>query len=389
MSIQDTILSRIRGSSVASISFTKVEDEWLVNGLVLASKEKELSIQSTDQLSDPQEISSWLAKVKQWPLVVSVQSDEVLTRKVGEGEYSRDQLLKQIIPQARPEDFFLQQLPGLDGVFLSLIRRAALNNILEIIPADNQVAGIYLSPLVLTPLARALKKDQVQLAGFELGLNEGKVLNITHLEEAGPVELAPGEYLEPTQALSYCAAFTFLSEVSVTGDFDDKAARHEYIHKRLLHKLTPYVLGVLFLIFLINTVVFMQLSQENEQLIQENSSLLSLQKELDQIEGYVLENQELLNGSRKLLLTRFSDELGHSVPPGIQLNEIEINPLYLDQKRVVEQQPAILIVGYSENALAYANWIEQLKNFTWVQGIAENTFKQGSFELKIVLSPDV
>ena len=100
MSIQDTILSRIRGSSVASISFTKVEDEWLVNGLVLASKEKELSIQSTDQLSDPQEISSWLAKVKQWPLVVSVQSDEVLTRKVGEGEYSRDQLLKQIIPQA-------------------------------------------------------------------------------------------------------------------------------------------------------------------------------------------------------------------------------------------------------------------------------------------------
>ena len=161
------------------------------------------------------------------------------------------------------------------------------------------------------------------------------------------------------------------------------------MHKRFLSKFGAYVLCAVFLIFLINVFFFFQLSQENEQLVQENSSLISTQEEVKELETYLENYSDLLEAGEQSVFTRFSDELGHSIPQAIQLNQLIIRPLYLDEKKAIEKEASVWIEGISENALVYADWIDQIKDLEWVAGITENTYLKGKFELKIIIKTDV
>ena len=172
-------------------------------------------------------------------------------------------------------------------------------------------------------------------------------------------------------------------------DFNDLSATEEYLHKSFLARYTPYVLGGLFAIFLINTFFYLQFSTENDLLVQGNSSLLALQKEVALDEAFVNEYQELLEGNNQSLFTRLADEIGYSIPPTLQLLKLELRPLYLEEKKPVDETLSLQIEGQADNAVAYANWIEKLKEYDWVEGIVENTYKQGAFQLKVIVKSRV
>ena len=390
MSLLDTILSRLRGNEVAAISFSQEEEGWATYGCVMATENAQINLKSQDHFVSGSRVEAWLSSINDLPLVIGIASDEILTRKVEGTGLPKEELLKMIIPQARSDEFFIQKLENSRGTFVSIIRKNRLNQILEIIPDPNLVVDIYLAPLSLTTLARGLKMDSVTLSGFQLLSEEGEIVQMDHVgPTTDPIVFSEEEALEQTYALSYAAGLNYLSDTSLLSDFNAKRARDEYAHKRFLSKFVPYVLGGIFLIFLINLFFYFQLRQENEQLVQENSSLLTTQKQVKDTEAYLESYQDLLGVGDPSIFTQYSDELGYSVPSTIQLNRLMIRPLYLDEKKAVAKDPSVWIEGVSENAVAYADWIDRIKDLDWVQSITENTYRQGKFQLKITIRKDV
>lgn len=390
MSFLEPILSKLRGHEVAAISFSQEGEDWETYGSVMALENDLINVQSQDHFASHSQVETWLASVKHLPLVIGIASDEILTRKVEAKDLPREELLKLVIPQARPEEFFIQKQEEPEGTFVSIIRKNKLNQILEIISKDNQVVEVYLTPLALMTLAKGMKHASVALSGFRLVIANMGVTQMDHVgNTTEPLQLSEEESLDQEYVLSYAAGLNYLVDVAIPSDFNAKLALEEYTHKRFLSKFGAYVLGGLFLIFLVNTFFFFQLSQENEQLVQENSSLLSTQEQVAELETYLETYQDLLNTSEQSVFTRFSDELGHSIPAAIQLNQLIVRPLYLDEKKAIEEDASVWIEGVSENAVAYADWIDKIKALDWVATISENTYRQGKFELKITIKTDV
>lgn len=390
MSFLDSILSRLRGHDVASISFSQQDEEWETYGCVMTLEKGQIDLRSKDHFVSQGRVETWLASVKDLPLVIGITSDEILTRRIEAKDLPKEELLKLIIPQARSEEFFIQKLESTTGTFVSIIRKNRLNQILEIVPRENQVVGIYLAPLSLATLAKGLKQEVVTLGGFQLTLEGGEVAGMDHTDmPTDPIGLSDDELLEQEYALSYASGLNYLVGVPIPSDFNAKLAMEEYAHKRFLSKFGTYALGGIFLIFLINIFFFFQLSQENEQLVQENSSLLSTQEQVQEMETYLESYQDLLGTGEQSIFTRFSDELGHSLPAVIQLNQLVVRPLYLEEKKPVEKDVSVRIEGVSENAVAYADWIDRIKELDWVEGIVENTYREGKFQLKIIIKTDV
>ncbi len=390
MSYLNSIWSRLKGTEVAAISFSQEGEDWETYGMVMALEKGQIAIKSQGHFASHGQVEAWLDVVKDLPLVIGISSEEVLNRHVEAKDLAKDQLLKLIIPQARPEDFFTQKLEVAEGTFVAVIRKNKLNQILEIVPKGNQVVGLYLAPLPLTTLAKGLKMESVTLSSFQLTLQGNEVIQMDHVSAVDePISLSPEESLEQDYALSYATALTYLIEAQIPSDFNRKLAIQEYVHKRFLSRFGAYVLGVIFLVFLINAFFFFQLSQENEQLVQENSSILSTQEQVLEMETFLESYQDLLGAGEQSIFTRFSDELGFSVPPTIQLKLLEVRPLYLDEKKAIEKAPSVWITGTSENAVAYADWIDRIKDLDWVDGIVENTYLQGNFQLKITIKANV
>lgn len=390
MSFLDSIWSRLRGHDVAAISFSQQGEEWETYGCVMTLEKGQIDLRSKDHFLSQSRVETWLTSVKELPLVIGITSDEILTRKIEAKDLPKEELLKMIIPQARPDEFFIQKLESVAGTFVSIIRKNRLNQILEIIPRENQVVAIYLAPLSLATLAKGLKQEVVALSGFQLALDGSEVVSMDHSEMAAdPIQLSDNELLEQEYALSYASGLNYLAEVPIPSDFNTKLAMEEYTHKRFLSKFGTYAIGGIFLVFLVNIFFFFQLSQENEQLVQENSSLLSIQEQVQEMETYLESYQDLLGAGEQSIFTRFSDELGHSVPAVIQLNQLVVRPLYLEEKKSVEKDVSVWIEGVSENAVAYADWIDRVKELDWVGGIVENTYREGKFQLKIIIKTDV
>lgn len=390
MSFLDSILSKLSGTDVAAISFSQEGEDWETYGCVMGLEKEQISLRSKDHFVSHSRVEAWLTSVKELPLVIGINSDEVLTRKIEAKALPKEELLKLIIPQARPEEFFMQKVENEHGTFVSIIRKNRLNQILEVIPQVNQVVGIFLAPLPLMLLAKGLKNESSDLGGFRFRIEKDEVAQVDHVgKSAAAIALSEGETLEQEIALSYASGLNYLINAPVPSDFNGKLALEEYVHKRSLSKYGTYVLGAIFLIFLINIYFFFQLSQENEQLVQENSSLLATQEKVAKMETYLDSYQDLLDTSDQTIFTKFSDELGYSVPTAIQLNKLIIRPLYLDEKKAIEKDAAVWIEGTSENAVAYADWIDLIKDLEWVAGINENTYRQGKFQLKIIIKTDV
>ncbi len=390
MSFLDSILSKLRGSEVAAISFSQEGEDWETYGAVIALENDQINVLSQDQFVSHSQVETWLTSVRHLPLVIGIASDEILTRKVEADNLPREELLKMVIPQARPEEFFIQTQEGSGGTFVSIIRKNKLNQILEIIPKDNQVVGIYPAPLAFTTLVKGLRQDTVTLNGFLFTTIGDDLSQIDHVDKTTEsVQLSEDELLDQELVMSYAAGLNYLVDVTIHSDFNARLALEEYTHKRFLSRFGTYILGGIFLIFLVNIFFFFQLSKENEQLVQENSSLLSTQEQVKELESYLQTYEDLLNANEQSIFTRFSDELGHSVPAAIQLNQLVVRPLYLEEKKAIEKDASVLIEGVSENAVAYADWIEKIKGLEWVGSISENTYRQGKFQLKITIKTNV
>ena len=396
MKLLDQIRHSLLGRQVVVVSFTQSEEEdWDIRGMTLTlSKAQDIVLEESRELASQGQLEDWLGTHEKKPLIVGIDSPEVLTRRMEQlvGD-SKEALLKTIAPQAQPEDFFLQYTTEGDHYFVSIIRQESLQRILQLIPKDNLVTNIYLSPLAKMSLAKGINRMEVALGSDLLIKLDGFVHAIEHTQAERLI--LPDLELEVEEVVAYACGINYFSSLDMPSDFPALEAKEELTHKLFLNRYAGYVLGGFFLILLINTFFFFEFSKKNDQLKEQNTSLITAQRTIKEYSAYVKKHQSLITGGNQTIFTQLADELGASLPSALQFTKLEIRPLYLQEDKKVDNPVMIVLEGTAENAVAYTRWIEQLKKFSWLQAIDENQYRadansgQGVFRLSLTLKEDV
>ena len=390
------IKQRLLGSQVIALGLVENgDDQWQIHALVLDKQaDGEVTIAGKHHFLSFGQLAPWLEERWQLPIVLGLDSQEILTRKVDGEAMDKERLLQSIIPQAKPEEFFIQAIEEKHCSFVSVVRNHLLDQVRESLPPKLVIQQLSLSPIAKMILSKGLEDEHVSLGNMNIIKREGFIENFEMRDPSGdPIQFLSGEGLEKHEIGAYAAGIAYLSEFPMLTDFDQKKQEEELMHLVFFRKFAKYLVAAVFVLFLLNALLFLDFSKKNETLTERNFGIESMKSRIDQYVTDLEEYQDLLKADKNIH-TQMADELGASVPRDISFSRLEMKPLLLQSKEKGGQQ-RMVIEGTALTAMSYTRWIEKLERLSWVGDVIRNEFKvnprtqEGAFVLELNLREDV
>ncbi|MEL6863595.1 MAG: hypothetical protein AAFP19_04210 [Bacteroidota bacterium] len=396
--------AQLQNQRHAGVELSLVSGEREYRVVILKKEKGEIEIEEqTDSIKDLAALSELLAE-EQIPVYLSISGRGILHKLVDQPTGMQQQLIQAVLPSAGPEQFYLQENPGAKGLFASIARKQLIDELLE----EFRQAGIWVIGLsfggfdmrYLLPFLngqKELSSRTQQLQFNEEGATERITPANTDIESR--IRLGDQE-METRWVLAYALAFKGLMQMeSGVGTPVLEEQQEEFKHMRLFQLGGKLILGLLFTVLLINVFFYYQYKSNNEQLgaamAQSRYQLIeldSLRKQVEQQEAML--KQTSVNQDTRLSF--YADQLGQSLPAGIQLLELEVFPM-LGRKRDYEKEDLIRydkrriqIKGICKSSLIYNSWIKELKELEWVEEARHLNYSDisknlGEFELAILL----
>jgi hypothetical protein len=323
------------------------------------------------------------------PVILSIEGKGVIHRQINANDSNSPVL--QVFPDATPEDFLVQiQQIGNSLLLATLIRSETVNDILNIFKEKKLlVFNVILGPFTLNALWPLIneKPDEYNIDFYRFSLKEDVIQNLEIVSSPYPEKsiLFSGEFISSTLLIPYANALTFFTGISkslsVSYDISRKA-RDEFLYKKAVRFSSAGLLGLLFLILLVNYFLF---ENYNAKYIQSNlqyktdieliNRLENLKKELNMKESLIDENGLASNSKFSL----YADRIAESVPQQVKLTSLKINPVLSKPKPDKEfgiHPDKILIGGQCLYSLVLDEWIELLSRESWIKRIEILQFKQ-------------
>lgn len=341
------------------------------------------------------------------PIVLSIAGKGILVKKLSDVPASDSEVLTRILPNAKPEEFYIQRLDYQKHSFIALLRREFLDSLLQELNAlEYLITDVHCGALQVAALGTFLKREttwilppyQFEYLNGELKDYQSSVLN--ELTE-GTVNIE-GEQLLECEVSAFLAALNTFTGSGITGlkanvietGKKEVKARHQF-------KIALWSVLIFFLTALmINFILFTSWSERNNELKQQTSVNASILKELEELEKESNEKKNFLtttgwlSGSKQSF---FADRIAASLPSAINLSELSLNPLdeklSRTEKKKVFLYNLILIKGNCARATALNDWLESLKLIPEVQSVKLISYnysdqdRKGKFELEISIKP--
>ena len=396
MTLKEKIIQKLFGNTLIALSFSEKEfGQWEICALVIVKDaEGEIAIIERNELRSADQLATWLSERKELPVVLNIETSEILSRVVAFENFNKEELLRAIVPQSNSDDFFLQGTNEGDKAVTAIARKHVIEGVIAMLPESTLVVDLFVEPLSVSFLAKALAQTSISLGNHQFALEENKVTS--HEQRADPSlpEVLKEEGIQISEIGAYAAGFTYFSSPSFYSDYDSQYYTEEHLHKSFFTRYTKYILGGVLLIFLINAFLFMEFSSQNNQLVQENSGYLSVKEKLSSYNAFIEENRSLLE-TEDARVTRLVDQLGSTIPDGISLDYLEISPLYLNDK-IPGNTNRLLLRGRAEKSRDFTLWLEKINQLQWIEDILKNEYQAdvfgggvGEFQLEISILSDV
>ena len=189
--------------------------------------------------------------------------------------------LQHIIPNARPEDFYTTQH---HHQFVSIIRREAVDRTVAALSEKGLfVLSVSAGPFALNALAPILS-DGISafcIQGQQLTMIGQQISDITPVAENGEPEarytVGEGD-LAARYLLAYATALTHF--VQTSGSLLQESGQQEFRHWQIFTKTLPALLVFFLVVLLINTVVYLDAFQTNQELVHQTSSSTAMLEKL-------------------------------------------------------------------------------------------------------------
>jgi len=303
-----------------------------------------------------------------------------------------DQLsFSKILPNARFDDFYIQNFISGEFSFVSVIRKTDADKwIGQFAQLGIQLQKLSLGPFVIANIADQLNiyEGDIVIDGHYIRRNEKKLWIDYRYDQSSddqfPIKLA-SETIDKKLVIPYAAAFQLI----LCSQIDPVGIEVPSLETTLNQKLDEnklkvrgfIILAVFFLLLLINYVILSWLGAANSRLDSQVSMNDQNTDSLNKIEESVKKKEASLDtlgwegGLNKSILI---DQVASLIPAEITLSEISVNPLdhanSRAQKSIAFLKRRIRIAGNSDQIIPVNEWIARIKTRKWVKGISLDSY---------------
>lgn len=358
------------------------------NYLILTVKKNKVEIIKKGNSIDEQEILN-IAKNNNAPIVLNAIGKGIILKPISLSENETldiNQLVKQYLPTINSSDFYVQFYKNDNSTgFLSICRKDLINVLVQRFSNQKQIpVTLYIGPLAinaLAPLAKQLNFSYTSL--YQLELTNGFIQKINSIDiDASKINSIDGLTISPQELISFASAFSYLSRQipfdSPNKELTDLLTNH--IQKLKLNLLIFALIGFIFIVSAVNSVLFFQKFEEHHQLDVELNLYESKNAQITQLlESYqkkkTLIEQAGMFDNKKLSL--FADKIGGSLPDEILLRELYFNPETGETEAdslIDFKKNELIIKGNCDKSLILNEWINVLKSQSFIKSVNLQNF---------------
>lgn len=326
------------------------------------------------------------------PLSISISGKGILHKRTGWTEgMSEAALLQKVLPNARPQDFYVQHTsPVNDHVIVSVARRSSIDEVLAAFTKNKyQVVSCTLGPFCISSIIPALGLDgivseQLCLPGHTITITDGQVDDhiISGNHDAAPLRIG-NEDIEPWFIIPFAAATGYFTGNDIAGEISSVSEQaEEWKQKRKFRLSGIALITFLFTVLLANYLVFDHYWKRKQALAVEVSLNDGALGKYTELKKQYDEKMEFLRSTGLLKTSRasfYADRLAMDIPPVIQLTEMNIDPLIksADDDDLEFEPGAIRVAGSCRQSNELNEWIKIIRKKDWVSNVELINYKQG------------
>jgi hypothetical protein len=399
-------LTRI--NKAAGIEITLLPDNrYRLLLVVLAIDKKSVIIERKERIEDGNiEILKTILD-KDIPVSIVLNGRGILHKKISEAGSDTNNLLQSVLPNAKPQDFYIQKIIAEKSCLISIVRKEVADPILDTIQKSElyctgfSLGGVVVSSLrsLITEFNNKLVLDwadhhlEIDAAGdivdYKFSGNSISEMKCFQID----TEKIEGDYLA-----SYAAAFNILTNQEPFTPFVERVKhnKEEFLNKQLFKKLSWSVLAFFLAGLMLNFVLFANFSSKNNELVQKESKYSSMISEMETLSKEVKEKESFLSEAGWLQpssMTYYADRIAATIPTSVKLINLSINPL--DERKSKEAKKelfatgVIIIKGDCTRPTELNEWLDKIKSIDKINKARlvnysfDNKENKGSFSIEI------
>lgn len=395
-------INLFRGNSATGIHLYILSDgQWDMN-IVLLEKKKNLIhvIDNYSSISNLEEIENSLPVGV--PIILSIEGKGIIHKRVNNTDNTH--LVQQVFPNAQPNDFLVQsQEISADLRIISLIRKSAVREIINIFSAKGyHIYTIFLGPFSLNCLwssfDQQLEKYTVDI--YTINREKDRIIQMDIEIEKPALDhyTIAQEVIDSLSLIPYSNAVSFF----IHGDLglsisEDVCLSHkeQFIYKRIFRAAAAGVLVLLFIVLLVNFLVFDNVNKRFFEAQSQFKTDLQLVTRMDSLKAEFQNKEVLIEENGLMTGTRYSfyaDRIASLVPEQVALTKLDINPVLSKsgmEKELRFNRNLMLIKGQCKSGFVLDEWMDKLRNESWIKYMEvlqyqqENKRTPGVFILQI------
>jgi hypothetical protein len=395
-------ISLFRGNAAAGIHLYILADGlWLMNIIVLEKKKDRIHvINNYTGISTLEEVEKKLPL--SLPIILSIEGKGVIHKKVNNADNVH--LVQQVFPNGQPNDFFIQSQEISTGQrIISLIRKNAIAEIINDFRAKGYaIYNVFLGPFSMNCLWSSFdqQQDTYVIENYTILRNKDSIMQLDIVTEK-PVQYKysiGNEEIDSVSLIPYSNAVSFIlkSELGLFISADIcQSHKEQFIYKRVFQATAIGLLALLFIILLVNFLLFDKFNKEYVRANMKFKADLELVNRLDSIKAELKYKEMLVEENGLMTGTRYSfyaNRIAALVPDQIVLTKLEINPALTKpnvEKELDFNRNIIIIKGKCLSGFILDEWMETIKTEQWVKRMEvlqyqqENKGTPGDFNIQI------
>lgn len=372
-------------------------EESVHNFIELKNENNELILSEAHSDLSFDELIELIPKRSQVALVVN--QNFVLTKSIP-GKQEEVHAINTAFPNTDLNAFYYEVYRSDTSTFVSICRKNKIDQIISQF-SKHQIAVTSLS--FGNPLAAVLKDINqtgiIHTSNARVQISEDDFSFVKEEISDSKSYLFEGLEIKSSNVLSFCAALNlFFQNFESKNNFEAiintqasyyKSINFNYYFPRLS-------LAIIFIVLLINTIVFLNYSEKVEPLLVYDSSIENRLTELDKLKSEVKNIEMSANkiSSQNIDETiYYVNQILKSLPQEIILSELNYQPV---SKSIKEGEDLILaedllsLKGETNSNKSLSNWLLELEDYDWVEDIVITDFKndssEGQFEIDLKIN---
>ena len=343
--------------------------------LQLSKQKNELVLKNSESFNSLENLFSYLKEIKQEHLVLVVNNNQVLSKSIPFVEPNKELVFKNAYPTLVKSNFYAQVSYSNTNSFISIVRNDYVEKLVKEYQSNAiDVVDVLIGSLSVSAISDVIEETEVYTSNAKVTLLDKQIHVIENKSFDVSTYSINGLKIQSSYVLSLGAIVSFYLQKGV---FFSENNVTQFKEKKTFNLGYKLVLGVVFLMVLVNFLFFSSYNKEVTKLQEQLEIKTGAKLRLKEISVSLEKKRKLLSelqNSSLFSVSKYADQIVEEIPNSVVLSEINYQPIegtIRKEKEVKFKVKEIEIKGVLNNYNEFTSWIDKIEQKKWVNQLLE------------------